>query len=203
MMGRMSLARCCCVCEDCCNGASPTEFDVTFTLPDSHCTTCDETLDGTFTLTLAPPYGGLSICRWGYYRSWPSFPYTELCRDASTPYNPFDNDYLISQQVYLRVTCINDTQYFVRAWMIIAASIYGTTGVYNGLRYDLLNWYQWGEYVNVSEWPCDGVTDWCLPFQFRSSSLGGAWVSESPSMPEWSKWLCDPTLTEACVTAAP
>ena len=196
MMGLASLARCCCNCEDCCNGAYPTEFDVTIPIVDSHCTTCNETLAGTFTLGLSAPAGGLSVCRWGYTRAF-GF-YTDICQPAG-PYDPYGGWYLTTQQVYLRVTCINATQYLVRVWMIIGAVDRGT------LR-GISNWYEWSKYVDVADWPCDGVADYCLPFSFRSWSGNqagtGPWFAEG-AYPPGEVWLCDTTGVEACVTAVP
>lgn len=198
MMGIGSLARCCCNCEDCCNGSYPSEFDVDIALTDDKCTICNELYTGTFTLghTTTPPGGSVATCSWAYSHTYGFF--TDICRPAG-PYDPFSAWYLRFMWLRLRVTCVNATQYSVTLQMVLSAFD-------NATARSVDNLYQWGEYVDVTDWPCDGVVDWCLPFQFRSwgtsGSGNGPWYSEG-AYPPGEIWLCNPTGSTACVTAIP
>ena len=97
MKDRFSVGRCCCgTCEDCCSGYAPPEFDVEVEYTDNGCTTCDEDLSGTFTLSRVEN----QICRWEFYRSLPSW--SVPCNSGYTTYEHIVN----AQYMRLDVRCL-------------------------------------------------------------------------------------------------
>lgn len=200
---RLSVARCCCNCEDCCNGAYPTEWDLSLAITDSTCTTCNETLDGTYSLTFGgAPYTGLGTCSWGYY--WRNLDYSDItsCLPASGPYS-YDGIGWADRYIKLRVTCISATQYWVN--VVVGISAYPNYyQSYSGSSQRFI----FSEYVDVADWPCDEVTDYCIPLTI--------WEVSGPLPDYWTPWtwrpwtgpsdlykkLCEPP-TEICLTAIP
>ena len=195
MKNRMSVARCCCVCEDCCNGAVPTEFDLDLTIGDEDCGNCDTTLSGAYTLTQ-----GVVPCGWHYTRSWS--PNTEIC--AADPYNPW---WLLTQYIQIRVRCADATHYWVDAWMTVGGSAYFT--IPNPfpwlpgftMRSTIYNRWWWSEKVLVTDWSCDGVVNWCLPYAFGHWAWqeNGPWHEFDSTYPQF----CDATSSTFCLTAVP
>lgn len=203
MRNRLSVARCCCDCEDCCNGAYPTEWDVEISLADDTCNVCDSTLAGPFTLQLNPafcslemPAVGASICKWGYcYNYDPTFNSAFcntaelLCVPSADPYDPFDCWVMGYQYITFRVTCINATQYALQAWMKLSA--------WNPNYFVIKQTINWYEVVDVADWDCDAIVNYCIPF--ASSSM---WYNY-PGWPGPFFQLCDASGSEFCVTAVP
>lgn len=195
MMGRMSLAQCCCGCEDCCNGSYPSEYDLDLTIADSDCGNCDTLLSGTYTLS-----PGQVPCGWYFGRSWS--PNTEIC--VGDPYNPW---YLLTQYIQLRIRCAGDTKYMIDAWMIVSGSAYFTIpnpfpwlpGV--TLRMTVWNRWWWSDLVNLSDWSCTGATDYELPFAYQhwATNPNGPWNPFDSVYPTF----CDGTGSTFSITAVP
>lgn len=203
MRNRMSVARCCCECEDCCNGAYPTEWDASFTIGDSTCTTCNETLDGTYNLTFGgAPYTGVGTCSWGYYWNNPDPFERESCLAKSTPY-AYDGIGWAERYIKMRVTCVSATQYLIRIVLGIS------TQANNGLGYfGNSQKFEFQEYVDVADWACDAVTDYCIPLSFWQVNgplpdfWGGYGWRDWTGAGDAYKQLCAAP-TEICLTAIP
>ena len=145
---RHGLGRCCCSCEDCCNGSYPTEYDVEFTFTDGQCTECEQ-YSTTFTLAK------LATCNWRYDSGW------GLSDSCAPPYGePIKRVY-----ISLSIRCINDTQYGINLdW-----SIWRTSANCPGM-FDSTTHY-FAKIVNVADWSCDGASNYAIPWG-SSGSFG-------------------------------
>lgn len=205
MRNRMSVARCCCDCEDCCNGAYPTEWDASVTIGDSTCTTCDEFIEGTYNLTFTGGlYTGLGTCSWGYY--WQnSDPFErDSCFARSSPY-AYDGMGWAQRYIKMRITCISTTQYLVR--VVLGISTQGANPAFGGSGGNAQK-FEFQEYVDVADWACDEVADYCIPLSFWSVAGTGTDFWNGYGWRAWTgagdvyKKLCEPP-TEICLTAIP
>lgn len=169
MRDRFSVARCCCVnfCENCCNGNAPTEWDAEVTLTDSACSTCDELVDGVYTLARLSN----AICRWRFSQTAPSW--SEECATGYSVYG----DYVTSRILSLQILCTTETQYYILAELTLSRN-YTTatekiknldTGLdtivasragyyYDYIRYDAL--------VNFDEFICNEQVEYELDYQY-------------------------------------
>lgn len=195
---RMGVGRCCCECEDCCNGSYAPEWDVEITLADQHCEICDTTLSGVYTLSNSFPAGSSALCRWGYLgpESSPFPPYDAICKPAG----PYGIPYawgIIGRGLFFRVTCVSATQYLLHVWYEIYARSLG------GVVF-LSQQIHWQKYIDVADFSCTGTIDYCIPFAFSYVGSGTG--------NDWRPWtgpsdvltpLCNPEGSEACVTAVP
>jgi hypothetical protein len=96
MKDRFSVGRCCCGCTDCCNGNAPEEFDVDFDWTDNLCTSCDEEVGGTTTLSRVSG----EICSWQFLRAIGSG-WTTPCKPD---YATYDNEFT-RQEMRLDIRC--------------------------------------------------------------------------------------------------
>ena len=182
-----SLSRCCCYCEDCCNGSAPDEFDVAITLVDDECGACD-TLSGTYTLArLGTGYGP---CRW-YYSSGTN----AYCDGGCT--DPTICDFIDGILIYLDIYCISATQYQVR----LEVQVTGVLSPGNpdlcglgGLERIVLNVFHWSETFDRDDFDCTAVVDAVLP-------LVNQW-SICEDGPSTNYWLCDDTPASVTVNTA-
>lgn len=178
-----SLGNCCCNCEDCCNGAYPSEYDVEFAFADGPgaygCETCDSDFSGVFTLAKLA-----DNCTWRYvqdagttgsdpftFRHLPLF-YCQL------PYGPW---YLNRREIVLRVNCVSATEY--RVYLTYRAELWRTTvnptPWFGGPAYieqAMFNVWVWEETVPHASFACDGVDNYELPYSFRQLVTGPAFV---------------------------
>ena len=207
-MGQYSPAACCCTfCTDCCNGNEPTEFDLTVTLNDDDCDTCDSFVSGTYTLTKAGP------CRWEYLSGPLSSVY------CITPY-PANNDKITEVSASLSINCVSDTQY--RIVLTLSVSRRYDTGeeVQYGSPWQTRNYYGLDVYrfestVLFTEFRCDEAASYDLTlvsktatriFEFFNLVF---WQFVNFTAPanstNWMGWdidyHCDPTAAD--ITAVP
>ena len=200
MRNRMSVARCCCNCVDCCNGAYPDEWDASFSISDAECVTCDDFIQSTYNLTFRPEiYTGPGTCSWGYY--WQTDDPFERgsCQPTSGPYS-FDG--LGWRDVYLkmRITCISATSYYIR--VVLGIKSQGSLVVGSAQKFEFQT------YVDVADWNCTEITEYCIPLSFWQV---GPQFTDYWNGYFWRDWigpsdlyrkLCEPP-TEICLTAIP
>lgn len=206
MRNRMSVARCCCECEDCCNENAPAEFDAVLSLGNAYCLTCDTLVSGTYTLAHGA-CGGLAQCTWIYQSSWfapPSSP-TNIC--SNEPYE--DTRYILFFELLLSIRCYSATQYLVRASVIIRTQSGGSfISRWSDIMY-------FSSLINRSEWECNTAVDTCLPITSHYYScqenscgrnIGGlSYPAARPCglSPVTPTPICDSTGATVCLTAVP
>ena len=193
MMDRFSVARCCCeqFCEDCCNGNSPTEWDVDIQYTDEVCTACNEDASGVFTLART---GG--ICRWTFRRNKSGGWNPPCVADYATYGNEF-----ISQDVVLSVRCISPTKYAVNVVATLQTR-YETGVEYNtalgagippklpgdpvqtrNFRREISAHYY--REIDFTEFTCDEQIDFEVPFVRAETFVSFEWYDNNPFQPGW------------------
>ena len=163
MKTRFSISRCCCACQDCCNGNAPTELDVTIEFDNAMCETCESALAGTFTLQRVEG----QLCRWQLIRRKTADGWYEVCNDDYAGYN----DEITFLAVIVDIRCEGMSQYRVTATVNLAREYAtGSELASDGVtRYDTRNARHanssyYAKNVNVSEWECNSgstvTLDW-------------------------------------------
>lgn len=183
MKNRMSVSRCCCGCEDCCNGSYPEEYEVEFSFTNNLCTTCAD-MDGIFTLSKVAG----NNCNWQYRAQ----PISEGC---DPPYGIIINERRIS----LSIRCYGDTQYKIDLEYYIAASypcIFGT----GSSEYQF---FTFQKFINVADFACSDALNFSIPYRTRGRSIA-SWICSAGFPGAFYSvsfdWICDPG-TEALLTA--
>lgn len=173
-MFAMALGKCCCSCEDCCNGSFPDEFEITLDLVDDYCNVCDSFLSGTYTLQKASESGA---CYWVYFSGELS---AQMCL---SPYNTRGK--IKQVQVLVGIYCNSDTTYLVTIQM--------TVWWLDPFKPDYIwfwqrNNYYWRAEVARSEFDCTTVSDLAIPYLYS--------VNDAPQS------FCDAS-ADAVLTAVP
>jgi len=169
---RFSVGRCCCGCEDCCNGNAPSEFDIDFGYTDNHCTTCDEQVGGVITAARVSE----EICSWRFYRRIEDGWSTECRPDYSTY-----GDIFTLQDVRLSIRCSQTSEaYNVTLYSNLFANYdtgieYDSNGVAwqtRNMRRSLQAYYGWptGPIPPFEDFICDEVEDVELEFKYAIMS---------------------------------
>lgn len=160
---RFSVSRCCCACQDCCNGNAPDEIDVTIEFDDAMCETCGSLLSGTYTLQRSEG----EICSWGIVLRKTATGWYEVCQDDYAGYN----DEITLLAIAVEIRCGGTTEYQATAFINLARQYAtGSELSSNGVtRFDTRNatHSNTSYYVTkipVSEWECDSgntiTLDW-------------------------------------------
>ena len=198
MRDRFGVARCCCesFCEDCCNGNAPSEWDVDVTLSDSACSTCNELIDGTFTLARLSN----QICRWQYLDSAPSW--REECVTGYATYG----DYITQRLVQLEVRCI-DAEFYRLFGVVQLLRTYTTSteklkSTITGLdvTVDSRNGYYsdmffYEAFIKYTDFTCNTATAYELPYEYSNYTRGFQFDSAlglgsiSGASPNGSRWF--------------
>lgn len=176
---RMGLARCCCVCTDCCNGDYPTEYDVDFTFVNNDCTNCAD-YSGTYTLSK------LATCNWTYDSG------LTLSDACDPPYG----EQIKRLAILLQIRCVNATQYGITLYWDLYRNSPNCSGLFD------VTSHLWTHRVNVADFSCSAAVDHEVPW---GSTFTYGWqynvvlnrcVTYSPTA------FCDPP-SNALITAVP
>jgi hypothetical protein len=183
MKNRLSVARCCCDCANCCNGDYPSEYDVDITLTDDLCTECSG-LDGTFTLTRVTTGAG---CTWRYDSGY------GLSEDCDPP----AGQVVVNKIVQLSILCSSTTQYTLTLTIDIRREVTDCPGQYD------IDTYTWGKTVNVADYNCSTASVYALPYTSKFSVRKTYNVFLSRCVDSFGvNYYCDPS-ADATITAVP
>lgn len=145
-MFAMSTGKCCCNCEDCCNGSFPSEFDVTIAITDDYCSICDGSLSATYTLAKVA-----GTCRWTYDTTA-----SDYCLSPYSTRGTIKRIYL-----ELGIYCMNATEYGIQLNMVVYRLPPGFPDL---AFYYVPDQYSWAVYnVAYGDFACSSETDYALP----------------------------------------
>lgn len=172
MKNRLGVGRCCCqgFCEDCCNGNIPAEWDVEINVTDGECTTCDETIAGTYNL-----YRDADQCSWRYDDFFDVNQWSAECDSEYTPYG----DQFVRRYIFLGIRCVSETTYRISALLWLEAKfLLGTIQNVDGTIWEIKNGRHLGRFYYVLDVPfndftCDETVNFEVPITIANITTGG------------------------------
>lgn len=218
MMNRFGVGRCCCNCEDCCNGSFSSNIEVDFSPSDDACSYCNESIGGTYILSKLPQS---DLCEWTYGTT--SFPDNGRCNpDTYTQCvpEPYTSDGFTGLTMGLSVKCASPSQYMVlfrytlvrtynEAMEYVRISGQDVEAVSQlGVYYDSIIY---GQLYDISAFDCSGLDNFtlyrgggffsrqwgaCSQYGGFNLEFGPQWydyLNDGISLYEWKmKYICKP-----------
>lgn len=139
-------------------------------MTDGECTTCDEIIAGTYTLTRDADQCSWRYDDWKDVNGW----YDE-CDSSYTPYG----DQFVRRYIFLGVRCVSETTYRVSALLWLEANFtLGTMEQFNGTIWEVKNGRHLGRFYYVldvpfDEFTCNEVASFELPITIANITTGG------------------------------
>ena len=144
---QFGVARCCCNCEDCCNGSFPDEYDVELSFTNNDCTNC-ATYSTTYTLTKQ------GNCGWVYDSGF------TLSDGCDPPYGTTIKRVVVN----LTIHCISATHYRIALTWEVWRESAGCSGLYDTTS------HLWVALVNHADYDCTTAADFELDWVSSSSN---------------------------------